>query len=454
MQDKSDKSQAGAYQREVSAGAVQKAGDRQLRTMKRRRGTGCIFRMKGSNILWIKYHQNGKPIRESSHTTKLKEAENLLNKRLHAIGSGNFTSPKLEKIRVPELAVDLVREYRINGRKSIDDLQARWNLHLKPFFELYKAVQVTSESVARYVDQRQQEGAENATINRELAALKRMFSLARQSTPPKISSNSVPYIPMLKENNTRTGFLESKQHDLLAAECAQFGLWLRAMFEVGYTYGWRHEEVLVLRVCQVNPSANTIRLEPGTTKNDDGREVTMTQPVRELLTECIHGKRSDDYVFTRENGEPVRDFRRAWQMACCAAGFGELLCSECKEPVTTDGRCCRCSRKWKRKDLKYVGLIFHDLRRTAARNLRNRGVAEGVIMQIGGWKTRSMFDRYAIVSQSDIAEAMRKLEAGQQRDNAKTVLEQTQQFGLSLGIVATETEDSPISIPPLSPVLN
>jgi len=73
--------------------------------------------------------------------------------------------------------------------------------------------------VTSYVDHRQQEGAENGTVNRELAALKRMFSLARQSTPPKI--NAAPYIAMLKETNVRTGFLENRQHDKLAAECAK-----------------------------------------------------------------------------------------------------------------------------------------------------------------------------------------------------------------------------------------
>ncbi len=179
--------------------------------MKRPRGTGSVLRMKGSSVLWIKYHRNGKPIRESARTTKVKEAEKFLRGRLAAISSGTFLGPKLEKVRISELAEDLIREYRINGRKSIDDLEARWKLHLEPFFGALRAIEVTSQLVARYIDARQQEGAENATINRELAALKRMFNLARQSTPPKV--NSVPYIAMLRENNIRTGFLESKQHD-------------------------------------------------------------------------------------------------------------------------------------------------------------------------------------------------------------------------------------------------
>jgi integrase len=189
--------------------------------------------------------------------------------------------------------------------------------------------------------------------------------------------------------------------------------WLRAMFETGYTYGWRHEELVALRVRQVNLVAGTIRLEPGTTKNAEGREVGMTVPVRMLLTQCVHGKSQDDYVFTRENGKPVRDFRGAWARTCEAA--------------------------------KVQGLLFHDLRRTAARNLRRAGVAEGVIMKIGGWKTRSVFERYAIVSQSDIRDAMTKLEAGQQRDNAEAVEQQKsaqEQFGQTLGRIEPERADS------------
>jgi integrase len=98
-----------------------------------------------------------------------------------------------------------------------------------------------------------------------------------------------------------------------------------------------------------------------------------------LLAGCVSGKGADDCVFTRADGKAVRDFRELWRNACVAAGVPNLL--------------------------------FHDLRRTAARNLRRAGVAEGVIMKIGGWRTRSVFERYAIVAQSDIMDAMLKLEA-------------------------------------------
>ena len=64
-----------------------------------------------------------------------------------------------------------------NSRKSLVDAETRWNRHLKPFFGGMRAIDVRSEQLARYVDKRQQEEAANATINRELAALKRMFRL-------------------------------------------------------------------------------------------------------------------------------------------------------------------------------------------------------------------------------------------------------------------------------------
>jgi integrase len=361
----------------------------------------------------LKFYRNGKAIRESTRTTKLKEAEKLLRLRLASVSTGTFIPLQTTKIMVCELAADLIREYRINKRKSTSDLEARWAKHLKPFFGEKRAVEVTSSLVDQYVDARADAGAADATINRELAALKRMFSLGRQSTPPKV--RELPYIKMLRENNRRTGFLRSKEHDALAAATAKVGLWLRAIFELGHTYGWRSGELKGLRVRQVNLSEGTIRLEPGTTKNDQGREVSMTLPVRKLLEQCVHGKGLEDFVFTRESrkpgqpGKPVRDFRKAWAQAC--------------------------------KEAKVPTLHVHDLRRTAARNLRNNGTAEEVIMDIGGWKTPSVFKRYSIVDQSDIRAAMTSLEAKQQRDNEEAAQQKSaafaeNQFGHSLGIAA------------------
>jgi integrase len=284
-----------------------------------------------------------------------------------------------------------VRDYRINGRKSLADAEARWNHHLKPFFGSMRAVDVTSEQLARYVDKRQQADAANASINRELAALKRMFRLGQQATPPKVVR--APKFPKLAENNIRKGFLEDGQYRKLIEHCPD--LWFRALVECGRTYGWRVSELLTMRVNQVDVSQRVIRLEPGTTKNRDGREVLMTDEVCKLLTALVHGKSAEAHVFTRSNGRPVCDFRGTWKNACAHAGVPDLL--------------------------------FHDLRRTGARNLRRAGVAEGIIMKIGGWRTRSVFERYAIVSRSDMNDAILKLQESENRVEQERLRAEEQQ---------------------------
>ena len=73
-------------------------------------------------------------------------------------------------------------------------------------------------------------------------------------------------------------------------------------------------------------------------------------------------------------------------------------------------------------------LLLHDLRRTGARNLRRAGVAEGIIMKIGGWRTRSVFERYAIVSRSDMNDAILKLQESEKKAEQELLAaeEQTQ----------------------------
>jgi len=94
-------------------------------------------------------------------------------------------------------------------------------------------------------------------------------------------------------------------------------------------------------------------------------------------------------------------------------------------------RCKKCNTKRS----KYTGLIFHDLRRTAARNLPRAGISETVIMKIGGWKTRSVFERYAIVSRTDIADAMRMLQQTEKALGNATVT-----IGHEIGHAAKRTQ--------------
>jgi hypothetical protein len=129
-------------------------------------------------------------------------------------------------------------------------------------------------------------------------------------------------------------------------------------------------------------------------------------------------KGSNDYVFTRDDGSPVKDFRAAWQnmciRACVPCPDGTLSRFECKKcGALINAGMATCQAKTTDEDgfdrkcggkRKYIGLLVHDMRRSAAKRLRESGIHEKLIMDIGGWKTRSMFDRYTI---SD-PEAMRR----------------------------------------------
>jgi len=97
-----------------------------------------------------------------------------------------------------------------------------------------------------------------------------------------------------------------------------------------------------MRVEQVDLVQKVIRLEPGTTKNSDGREVFMTDTVRALLSACIQGKAPDAQVFTRPNGSPVRDFRVTSERACTRIGVGQTVCADCSEPMDSGKACPKC----------------------------------------------------------------------------------------------------------------
>lgn len=165
---------------------------------------------------------------------------------------------------------------------------------------------------------------------------------------------------------------------------------LQLAIDIEYTYGWRNKsEVLSLERRHIDLKEGALRLEPGTTKNDDGRLVYLTPELKAQIAAQLDRVRSLEKELDRiipflfvhldgpHRGQRIRGFRKAWATACRRAGV--------------------------------AGRLRHDFRRTAVRNMVNKGIAERVAMKVTGHKTRAVFARYHIVSPADPQDAAEKL---------------------------------------------
>jgi integrase len=341
-------------------------------------GTSMGMVFKRGNVWWIKYHVNGQPIRESSRSTKKMVAKRLLERREGETAQNKTPGIYFDRVTFEDLAEDFLRDYRINGKKTLAKAN-RSVRHLKRFFEGCSVPQITTPRINKYVEMRLDEGAANATINRELAALKRMLNLGANQTPPTV--DRLPHIPMLRENNVRKGFFE---HDEFLALREALPDYLKGFVTFGYKTGWRLEEIATLTWDQIDRRLGIARLEAGTTKNDDPRTVYLDSELMDIIRHQWSNRKGNGsklpFVFLNNKGDNrIKRFDKAWKTACKEAGIGER--------------------------------IFHDLRRTAVRNMVRSGVADNVVQKISGHRSRCVFDRYNIVNDTDLIEAARKQEA-------------------------------------------
>lgn len=336
---------------------------------------GSIY--KRGEVYWIKYYRQGKPYRESTKSEKEADAKRLLKKREGEIANGKLPGFYFDKVTFDELVELLMDDYRNNNRKSVMRIEFCID-RLKESFEGMCIVNIDSRKIQAYIEKRLNEKVTNSTINRELSAYKRMLTLGSRCTPLKV--DKIPFIQKLKENPPRKGFFEHGEFLALRDNLPEH---LKGFTTLGYKTGWRVSEIKNLTWRQIDLDQGIVSLNPGETKNDEGRTVYLDQELKDILASLWEARKKGTnllpWVFLNEDGtDRIKLFRGSWKTACKKAKIGSRL--------------------------------FHDLRRTAVRNMVRSGIPERVAMMISGHKTRSVFDRYNIVSDTDLKLAAQKQE--------------------------------------------
>jgi integrase len=333
-------------------------------------GEGRIYERSGSRNLWVEYWVNGTQYRESSGSPDVRVANAFLKHRIaekqaDQHGLADFVGP--QRATVEELLDGLLDDYRVRGRKSLAD--TRYHVQaVRRHLSSLPAIEVTTSKLRGYVAQRLDEGAANATVNRELAALRRAFNLALHDGQVR----RVPSFPMLPEHNVRRGFFELDEVERVIGGLPDY---LQDLTRFAFLTGWRRGEVTGLRWDMVDLAGRLITLP--TSKNNKGRVLALEGELWEIIERRYADRGLVPWVFHRY-GQRIRGFRKAWAAACLAAGVPDRH--------------------------------FHDLRRSTVRNLTRAGVPEKIAMDLTGHKTRSVYDRYNITSEDDLRTAARKLQ--------------------------------------------
>jgi integrase len=341
-------------------------------------GTGSLYRRGG--VWWIQYSYRGKVYRESSRSLVRADATRLLRQRQAEMARGRLVGRDPERVTFSDLVRLIQADYVQKQHRTWERVEHSLK-HLRPVFERTPAIEITYDRVSHYITARLQEGAARGTVHHELAALSRMLKLAVLAGKLPVK----PPLPTLRLDNVRTGFFSDAE---VVRVLRELPAWYAPAIEFAWRTGWRIGEVKGLTWAQVDFKAGSVRLEPGTTKNREGRlfPISASPALRALLQrqwertlawQREHGQILP-WVFWR-SGLQLADHRDTWMSACKRAGV--------------------------------PGRLVHDLRRSAVRNLERAGVPRSAAMKITGHKTESVYRRYAIVSEADLVDAVARLEA-------------------------------------------
>ncbi len=362
-----------------------------------------IFIRRRSRHLWIRFRdQRGRKQRESTsvvyepgstpgtvvvRSSELKKAQRQLDRRRGEVASQRFVGAVERTLKFEDL-MRLVREdYQLKGRRSTASLESRI-ANLQGFFGGVRVSDITPGLITQYqldrkhgrvkaARRRRKDGkpagrrlrpAANSTVNRDLEVLKRAFRLAAR----KELVSHVPEFPedLSEKDNVRQGFLEHRAYLALRRALPDD---FADVLDFGYLVGWRKGSIHALRWPSIDRAANVIYLPARNNKTGRPFRLWMFPEIRAVVDRRWAKRHpGTDFVF-HVDGRPMGEWDGTWKRACQVAGV--------------------------------PGLLFHDLRRTATRNLIRAGVDPKIAMKITGHETEAMLRRYDISAEDDVRDA-------------------------------------------------
>ena len=350
------------------------------------RGDGRLYKQSGSHNFMCCYYLRGKQYRQSTGESDEKAARKFLRDRLKEVGADQigakkFTTPKMRRVTVHDLLEDLKAHFELEGQLSPQNKShiARAD---KDFGDRL-ALELWSRDFKAYKIQRLADGDAKATINRPLQMLRLAYSHAVEND----ELTHAPHIELFSEKgNARKGFCKEtefrKIQDSLPKYLKDFALF-------AYCTGMRFGEITSLKWEYV--TGDVIELQAEDAKGDGDEENARSIPMvgkdlagilaRRTAARTVKvGKTSEmAALIFHHNGKPIVDIRKAWKTACKKAGVPNRL--------------------------------FHDLRRSAVKNMDEAGISRDVAMSISGHRTQATYTRYNI---SDTKRKRKALERAQE----------------------------------------
>jgi integrase len=374
---------------------------------RKRKGEGSLFQYDGYWFYTYGYTVDGEqrkkkkclgPIEkfktEGAAWTEAKRVRDLF---ITDVSAGRVTTSSVETVTCGELLTQYIAHLKAQNKPAAYVIERCIEANVRPFFGARKVAQLQTKDFERYREMRT-EGVSNTTVDHDFAYLKSALLLEHKKTPSRVAK--VPHIPKSGEDNVRQGFLEFDGYEKVLA---QLPLSLKCLFVLAYHVGNRKGALLELKWPKVDFENGVIRF----IRMQNRKPVPLAAPIYGDMADWLRSQKT-----FRDQHFPDSEFVFFWYPADCEI-----------DPTFKTGHGGRRNdpgsairtfyQSWKTavKDAGFPDLLFHDLRRSAVRNMVEKiGMSEKRAMEISGHKTRSCFERYHIVSLADIQESGQKMD--------------------------------------------